>query len=496
MKHMSQKDNKFQSKGKKFGGGKPGGGRGFSKRSEGDRDYKPGGRGGSAGGSRGFGDRKPYKKREGDDSRPARSYGGSDRPFKKRFDDRDDRPKRDFGDRPKRSFDDGDKPRRSFRDGDRPFKKRFDDRDDRPKRDFGDRPKRDFGDRPPRKFEDRGDRPKRDFGDRPPRKFDDRKEGGFSRDRKSFGDRPKRSFDDKPRRFEGDKKRSFNARDDKPKRSFDRKREDRPSNERFEASFETKQKLKSDRPSYGAPSAHYLYGVHAVNAALLNPKREIKRLLVTEEGYKSIREAYDDALANGLKIPDPVVLEKEDIERLVPRDSVHQGVVLDCQPLEDVFLIDILNAAKEDTKLLILDQVTDPHNIGAILRSASAFGATAVIVQKLHAPDITGTVAKSACGAVEFVPIVREVNLSRAMEQIKEAGFFCFGLDERGKKTLAQEKPTGKVALVLGAEGDGIRRLVADNCDVLVKLPTFGEISSLNVSNAAAVALYELVRED
>lgn len=460
MKHMSQKDNKFQSKGKKSGGAKSSGGRGFSKKFEGDRDSRPRGRSETAGGARGFGAKKTYKKREGDDSRPARSYGGGDRPFKKRFESRDDRPKRDFGDRPKRSYDDSDKPRRSFRDG------------ERPKRDFG-------------------DRPKRDFGDRPPRKFDDRKEGGFSRDRKSFGDRP--------RRFEGDKKRSFNARDDKPKRSFERKRDDRPSKESFErreASPETKQRLKSDRPSYGAPSAHYLYGAHAVNAALLNPKREIKRFLVTEEGFKNVREAYDDALANGLKVPEPVVLEKEDIERLVPRDSVHQGVVLDCQPLEDVFLIDILNAARENTKLLILDQVTDPHNIGAILRSASAFGAAAVIVQKLHAPDITGTVAKSACGAVEFVPIVREVNLSRAMEQIKEAGFFCFGLDERGKKTLSQEKPTGKVALVLGAEGDGLRRLVADNCDVLVKLPTFGEISSLNVSNAAAVALYELVRED
>ena len=194
-------------------------------------------------------------------------------------------------------------------------------------------------------------------------------------------------------------------------------------------------------------------------------------------------------------MPDVIHVEREDIERLLPRDAVHQGLLLDTSALEEVFLTDVINEADEKACIVVMDQVTDPHNIGAILRSASAFGAVAVVVQKLHAPDMTGTLAKIASGAAEHVPVVREVNLSRALQQLKEAGFFCIGLDERGEATLAEHPLTDRTAIVLGAEGPGLRRLVSENCDALVRLPTGGAIGSINVSNAAAVALYELVRK-
>jgi 23S rRNA (guanosine2251-2'-O)-methyltransferase len=234
--------------------------------------------------------------------------------------------------------------------------------------------------------------------------------------------------------------------------------------------------------------------VHPVTQALLNPERQHKRLLCTQKGFETIEKAYNRAISEGLKLPEATIVEREDLERLLPRDAVHQELVLDTAQLEDVFLTDILNKPDEDSLIVVLDQVTDPHNVGAILRSAAAFGALAVVVQKLNAPEITGTLAKSASGAVEHVPLVREVNLSRAIEQLKESGYFCIGLAERGEDTLAGLKPKGKVAIVLGAEGDGLRRLVAESCDALAKLPTSGEIASLNVSNAAAIALYELVR--
>jgi len=228
---------------------------------------------------------------------------------------------------------------------------------------------------------------------------------------------------------------------------------------------------------------------------LLNPKRVHQRLLCTAKGYESLAETWAEALEGNIILPEVTYVEKEDLERLLSRDAVHQDLLLDCQPLEEILLADLLETPlAEDARVLVLDQVTDPHNVGAILRSAAAFGAVAVIMQKLHAPEITGTLAKSASGAVEHVPLVREVNLSRALEQLKEAGFFCIGLAEDGKQPLSKLNLTGKTALVLGAEGAGLRRLVAENCDELVNLPTQGAISSLNVSNAAAVALYELVR--
>lgn len=144
---------------------------------------------------------------------------------------------------------------------------------------------------------------------------------------------------------------------------------------------------------------------------------------------------------------------------------------------------------------MVLDQVTDPHNVGAVLRSAAAFGALAVVVPDRHAPDETGTLAKSASGALERMPLVRVSNLVRALEQLKDGGFWIAGLAAEGTTTLAQAKLSGKTALVLGSEGEGLRRLTREHCDYLVRLPMTDAVESLNVSNAAAVALYELIRD-
>lgn len=472
---MSQKDGKFQSKSKKFGtkaGGKPQGSKfGASKgrpagKSGGKFGEKSGGRpGGKPAGRGGFG-----KRFDGD--RPQRRDGDSEG-FRER---------RSYGDREER------RPRREndgegFRE-----RKSFGDRDRKPRRDAdgdGFRERRSYGDRDsrPRRDDDRGGK---SFGEK---KFGDKKFGDKKFGDKKFGDRKPRRDDD--RGF--DKKRG--PRKDFGKKDFSRSdRFDAP----YEASDETRRKLKSDRPSFGAPSPLFLFGLHAVRAALTSEERQVRRLLVTESGFANISAAYDEARAAGLSRPEPVFVEKEDIDRLLPRDAVHQDVLLDVEPLEDVFLKDLLISAADNARVVILDQVTDPHNVGAILRSAAFFGADAVIVQKLHAPDITGTLAKAASGAVEFVPLVREVNLARAIEQLQEAFFTCIGLDERGEVTMAQaaeRSKKGRVAIVMGAEGDGLRRLVAEKCDMLAQLPTEGPLESLNVSNATAVALYELARE-
>lgn len=487
---MSQDKGKFQSKprsgGQKFGGkGKPRSrpsGNNFGKRFEGDRDSRPPRRDRPEGAND-----RPFNKERGD--RPARSGGG--KPWDKKprsFGDRDSRPRRDDrSDRPARPYS-KDRPERS----DRPFNK---DRSDRPYN--KDRPARSDGGKPwdkkPRSFGDRDARPRRD--DRPARPD----HSGKPFEKRDFGG-DKRSFDRKDGGFE---RKKYDDRNKKPYQRYDEKKPRRPKPERFEeqqdfntapASDETRQKLKSARAAYGAPSSAFLYGVHAVSAALLNKRRTHQRLLCTENGFKAIEDVYQEANANGITLPQVTFVEREDIDRLLPRDAVHQDILLDCQPQEEVFLADILISAPDDAKVLVLDQVTDPHNVGAILRSSAAFGATAVIVQKLHAPDITGTLAKAASGAAEYVPMVKEVNLSRALEQLKEAGFFCIGLDEDGKDTLAKSVSGTKIALVMGAEGSGLRRLVAENCDILAKLPTGGPISSLNVSNAAAISLYELAR--
>jgi 23S rRNA (guanosine2251-2'-O)-methyltransferase len=182
--------------------------------------------------------------------------------------------------------------------------------------------------------------------------------------------------------------------------------------------------------------------------------------------------------------------EAPDLGRLVPHDAPHQGVVIEVEPLEEVWLGDLLTTAPESGVLLVLDQVTDPHNVGAILRSAAAFGAIGIVTQDRHSPPESGVVAKAASGALERMPWARVVNLARALEEIGEAGFWRIGLTGDAKTDLKDSLGPLRVALVLGAEGPGLRPNTRDHCDALARLPIGDAVESLNVSSAAAVALY------
>lgn len=193
-------------------------------------------------------------------------------------------------------------------------------------------------------------------------------------------------------------------------------------------------------------------------------------------------------------------MEPKAIDQLLGPEAVHQGIALEVLPLEPLEIEDVLPAARpvglpEGARpLIILDQVTDPHNVGAILRSAAAFGAAAVILTRDHAAPQSGVMARAAAGALDLVPLVYVTNLARALGEIKEAGYWVVGLDGEAKQTMAEAKLNAATALVLGAEGKGMRRLTAESCDLMVKLPIREAMESLNVSNAAAIALYELSR--
>jgi 23S rRNA (guanosine2251-2'-O)-methyltransferase len=230
----------------------------------------------------------------------------------------------------------------------------------------------------------------------------------------------------------------------------------------------------------------WIYGLHAVSAALENPARKVRRLIATAESAQKLRQA------NPRSHPEKVL--RQDIDTALPPGAVHQGVALLADPLEQPALEDVIGKAVDSAVIVVLDQVTDPHNIGAVLRSAAAFGALAVVQTERGAPSATGIVAKSASGALEAIPLVTVTNLARTLDALQRAGFWCVGLDGEAERTLAEAAPSGRTALVLGAEGKGLRRLTRDHCDLLVRLPTRPPIASLNVSNAAAVALYELTR--
>jgi len=254
-------------------------------------------------------------------------------------------------------------------------------------------------------------------------------------------------------------------------------------------------------PTPGEPSARalerWLYGRHAVAAALANPARRWRRLAILAGQETAAAALIAAARARRLGDGAPLtVLDRPALSALLPENAVHQGWALDTEPLAQPDLDTVLDraAAADHAVILVLDQVTDPHNVGAIMRSAAAFGASAVVVAAHNAPPLTAALAKAASGALELVPLVRVVNLARTLDRLKEAGFWCCGLDESGAEDLAALDLGARVGLVLGAEGGGLRRLVRERCDCLARLPTHPQLPSLNVSNAAAIALYELAR--
>ena len=266
----------------------------------------------------------------------------------------------------------------------------------------------------------------------------------------------------------------------------------------------------ASKPTSRRAQSELIYGFHPVLAALGNPARRKQRLMLTKEAKKSLTNeaAADSALAGDAALAKQAdgatggiagalatshVVARSEIDAALPKGAVHQGFLLQCAPLSAIDLEECCAPDGGNMPVVLLDQVSDPHNVGAILRSAAAFGARAVIIPERHSPNATGVLAKSASGALESVPLIRVTNLVRAMGQLKDMGYWLTGLDSGADMTLGNDTLQQPVALVLGAEGSGLRRLTRENCDSLAAIKLAGSMHSLNVSNAAAVALYQLM---
>jgi len=260
---------------------------------------------------------------------------------------------------------------------------------------------------------------------------------------------------------------------------------------------ESTRKPSSDRPK-GPP---WLYGRHAVIAALENQARHCHRLLVTKEFMTNHGEELQKSLdASERKRPGAETSERHTIDDVLGpshQNIVHQGIALQVDALPRKNLEDILpELSQNDSALVvILDQATDPQNIGAVLRSAAAFGAQAVLIPERNAPETTASLAKAACGALERIPFIRITNLSRSLEQLKDEGFWSVGLDGYADTLLSKIDMKGKTVLVMGSEGTGLRRLTKEKCDFLAKIPISQTVESLNLSNATAISLYEIARQ-
>ena len=253
---------------------------------------------------------------------------------------------------------------------------------------------------------------------------------------------------------------------------------------------------KNHRSNGGKSSASggvLLYGRHAAEAAIANKKRIVTGVLCVPENAEMFKALL---LRSGREVSLLKVIPKKEIERLLPADAVHQGVVVQAKALENFTLEDVclLADGQAHCRLLILDQVTDPQNVGAIIRSCAAFGALALVMQDKNSPAESGAMAKASAGTIELVPICRVTNLSRAIEKLKNAGFWVVGMDGYATITLDKMNKNGKIALVMGSEGKGMRRLVEESCDETVRLQTDARVESLNVATAAAIALYEAAK--
>ena len=240
-----------------------------------------------------------------------------------------------------------------------------------------------------------------------------------------------------------------------------------------------------------------LWGWHAVAMALQNHKRQVIGLHCTTRTEADLMERLGALAASRRnKIPDPKIVDTETLDFLTGPHAVHQGIAAEVLLLPDLALDDILKDVDEQCLLVLLDQVTDPHNVGAILRSACAFGARAVIAPDRNAAPATGVLAKSASGALDAIDLIHVTNLRRTLEQLRDAGFWSIGLDGAADATLDRVNLKGRVAIIMGAEGRGLRRLTRENCDLLARLPTYGPVATLNVSAATTVALYEYARQN
>ena len=249
-------------------------------------------------------------------------------------------------------------------------------------------------------------------------------------------------------------------------------------------------------PSGRARRFVLLYGVHASLAALANRNRPCRRIFVTEEAERRLGDQIN-VLLDRREVPvDLEIVTRAELDRRLPPGAVHQGIAVEAEPLPAIGLDGLVRllAGRESAVLVALDQATDPQNVGAVLRSAAAFGAAGVLVTDRHAPTTTGALAKAAAGALELVPLVSVVNLARALRELKDEGYWCVGLDNAAERILNGSALPKRVVLVLGAEGAGLRRLTRECCDLIVRIPVMPAVESLNVSTAAAVALYELHR--